>query len=98
MRAKDGLLTICIDTLFPTIAIALHTAVLAATVHGAGGSASTYHRQTFQDLARPVARASALAQVLNHPWGCWAAFACARLWPGFVRVMIQSTRVAGMHA
>ncbi|RUR38492.1 NAD(P)/FAD-dependent oxidoreductase [Vreelandella populi] len=75
------------------IAIALHTATLAAHVHAAGGDSSTYQRLAFNDLTQPVREAERLASMLSHRLGRKAAFACARLWPTLPREMILRTRV-----
>jgi flavin-dependent dehydrogenase len=75
------------------IAIALHTAVLAAQIHAAGGDAKMYQQRAYQDLTRPVRNATWLAQLLSHPGGRKAAFACARLWPKLLTTMIRRTRV-----
>ncbi|MBE0465180.1 NAD(P)/FAD-dependent oxidoreductase [Halomonas sp. AOP43-A1-21] len=75
------------------IAIALHTALLAAHIHASGGDSRTYQRLAFNDLTQPVRDAERLAGVLSHRLGRKTAFACARLWPGLTREMIHRTRV-----
>lgn len=76
------------------IAIALHTALLAAHVHATGGDSRTYQRLAFNDLTQPVRDAELLASVLSNRLGRKAAFICARLWPGLLREMILRTRVS----
>src|SRR5690606_31572993 len=80
------------------IAIALHTASLAAQVHIAGGDSKTYHQQAHKDLTQPVRNAKRLADVLSHRLGRKAAFTFALLWPKllrekFLREMTLRTRV-----
>lgn len=75
------------------IAIALHTASLAAHVHASGGDSRTYHRLAFNDLAQPVRGAELLARLMSNRLGRKVAFMCVRLWPGLLREMIWRTRV-----
>lgn len=75
------------------IAIALHTAALAARIYGAGGESITYHRQAAKDLTQPVRNARLLAELLSSSIGREAAFRCARLWPKLLTTMILHTRV-----
>lgn len=67
------------------IAIALHTASLAAQIHIAGGDSKTYHQQAHKDLTQPVRNAKRLADVLSHRLGRKAAFTFALLWPKLLR-------------
>lgn len=75
------------------IAIALHTASLAAQIHIAGGDSTMYQRQVCKDLTQPVRDAKLLSDVLSYRLGRKAAFICARLWPKLLREMILRTRV-----
>src|SRR5690606_20316489 len=63
------------------IAIALHTASLAAQVHIAGGDSKTYQRQACKDLTPPVRDAQRLADMLSHRLVRKVAFTFALLWP-----------------
>src|SRR5690554_734548 len=67
------------------IAIALHTASLAAQIHGAGGDSKNYQQQACEDLTRPVRNAKLLADVLSHRSGRKVAFTFAPLSPRFLR-------------
>jgi flavin-dependent dehydrogenase len=75
------------------IAIALHTAIIAARVHGAGGNSLGYHAQVRGDLQRPVRDAALVANLLSHAWGRNMAFRCARRWPELLKFMVHRTRV-----
>ena len=79
------------------IAIALHTASLAARVHASGGDSNMYQRLAYTDLTRPVRNAELLASVLTYRLGRKAAFLCARLWPTVLRETILQTRVGLSH-
>src|SRR5690606_10811183 len=48
------------------IAIALHTASLAAQVHMSGGDSTKYQQQACKDLTPSVRNAKRLADVLSH--------------------------------
>tara|TARA_R110000824_G_scaffold313803_1_gene500582 strand:- start:2107 stop:3243 length:1137 start_codon:yes stop_codon:yes gene_type:complete len=75
------------------IAIALHTASLAATIHASGGDSNMYQRLAYTDLTRPVRNAELLASLLSYRLGRKAAFLCAQLWPAMLRETILHTRV-----
>lgn len=75
------------------IAIALHTASLAARVYASGGDSNMYQRLAYTDLTRPVRNAELLASVLSYCLGRKAAFLCVRLWPTMLRETILETRV-----
>jgi menaquinone-9 beta-reductase len=59
------------------IAIALHTAALAARIHSAGGPSSIYHRQACDTLTPPVHNATRLANILAYSVGRNTAFRLA---------------------
>ncbi|WP_447556361.1 NAD(P)/FAD-dependent oxidoreductase [Vreelandella sp. EE22] len=75
------------------IAMALHTASLAARIHATGGDSKTYQRLAFKDLAPPVREAERLADLLSYRLGRKVAFTCAKLWPTLLKTMILRTRV-----
>lgn len=75
------------------IAIALHTASLAAQVHAAGGDSKKYQQQAYKSLTQPVREATLLADLMSYRLGRKLAFSCARLWPTLLRGMILRTRV-----
>lgn len=80
------------------IAIALHTATLAAQIHSTGGDSTVYQRRAREDLAQPVRAARLIAKLLAHRQGRSTAFTFARLWPTLVREkllreLIMRTRV-----
>jgi flavin-dependent dehydrogenase len=80
------------------IAIALHTASLAACVHIAGGDSKTYQQQACKDLTQPVRNAKLFSDLLSHRVGRKAAFTFALLSPKSLREkllqeMIWRTRV-----
>jgi flavin-dependent dehydrogenase len=76
------------------MAIALHSAALAARTFLAGGDAATYHRRLRREAGRPVGRAWALYRIGARPAGQAALMAAARLWPGALRLAAAATRVA----
>lgn len=67
------------------IAIALHTASLAAQVHSAGGDSKTYQQQACKHLTQPVRDAKRLADLLSHRLGRNATFTFAQLCPALLR-------------
>lgn len=78
------------------VAIALHSAFLAARVHSAGGDAKHYHWLARKDFQRPVRDAQVLASMLSHALGRRAAFLLARQWPGVMTSAIGRIRLAGI--
>jgi flavin-dependent dehydrogenase len=75
------------------IAIALHTALLAARLHAAGGDSKAYQHQAHADLTRPVRHAEQLANLLAYRLGRKAAFMCARRWPALLSAAALRTRI-----
>jgi menaquinone-9 beta-reductase len=75
------------------IAIALHSARLAADIHLAGGSAGEFQRRLARDLAGQVRRATFMSRVLVHPLG--QRFAAAAAWtvPDMVATIARATRI-----
>lgn len=75
------------------IAIALHTALLAASVFASGGDSRAYQRLAYADLTRPVRHAEQLANLLSYRLGRKAAFMCARRWPAVLSAAALRTRI-----
>lgn len=70
------------------IAIALHTAALAAQIHSAGGDSSLYQIQACETLFPPVHNAKRLADILGSGGGRNTAFRLALLLPTLLRKKI----------
>ncbi len=77
------------------IAIALHSARLAADIHLAGGTADEFQRRLAHDVAGQVRRATLMSRLLVRPAGQVAAAAAARLLPGIVAGIARTTRIPG---
>lgn len=75
------------------IAIALHSARLAADVHLAGGTAAQFQEKLARDVAAQVRRATWLSRLLVRPLGQVGAAAAARLLPDLVVRTAQATRI-----
>ncbi|MGQ7263144.1 NAD(P)/FAD-dependent oxidoreductase [Vreelandella sp. V005] len=75
------------------IAIALHTALLAARIYTAGDDTKAYQRLAYADLTRPVRHAEQLANLLSYRLGRKAAFMCARRWPALLSAAALRTRI-----
>jgi flavin-dependent dehydrogenase len=77
------------------IAIALHSARLAADVHLAGGTADEFQRRLARDVAGQVRRATWMSRLLVRPAGQVVAAAAARLLPDIVAGIARTTRIPG---
>ncbi|WP_051622408.1 NAD(P)/FAD-dependent oxidoreductase [Acidocella facilis] len=75
------------------LAIALHSAALAAAAIIAGASAQTYHQQLRTDVRWQVFRAGALHHALSAPLLGPVLFAGAALWPATLARAAAWTRV-----
>ncbi len=75
------------------IAVALHSARLAADIFLAGGAASEFQERLARDLAPQVRRATLLSRALVHPSAQTAAAVAARLMPDLVVRVAQATRI-----
>ncbi len=75
------------------IAIALHSARLAADIYLAGGAAPQFQECLASDVAAQVRRASLLSRLLVRPFGQAGAVAAARLVPGLVVRTARATRI-----
>lgn len=75
------------------MAIALHSAVLAASVVLRDGDAHAYHRRLHRDVGGQVRRAWALYRLGATPAGQAAMMTAASLWPGTLRMAATLTRV-----
>jgi flavin-dependent dehydrogenase len=75
------------------IAIALHSARLAADIHLAGGTAGEFQRQLAHDVAGQVRRATFMSRALVHPAGRVVAAAAARIVPEIVAGIARTTRI-----
>lgn len=76
------------------IAIALHSARLAAQYHVAGRPGGDFQAQLAADLASQVRRATWLSQILVRPAGQTASAAALRLMPGLLATIARRTRIA----
>jgi flavin-dependent dehydrogenase len=75
------------------IAIALHSARLAADIYLAGGAAAQFQDHLASDVAAPIRRATWLSRMLVRPIGQAGAVAAARQMPGLVARTAQATRI-----
>ena len=75
------------------IAIALHSARLAADIHLAGGSAGEFQRRLAHDVGGQVRRATVMSLMLVHAAGQKVAAATARVVPGIVTGIARGTRI-----
>jgi flavin-dependent dehydrogenase len=75
------------------IAIALHSARLAADIYLAGGTAAQFQDHLARDVAAPIRRATRLSRMLVRPIGQAGAVAAARLMPDLVARTAQATRI-----
>jgi flavin-dependent dehydrogenase len=77
------------------LAIALHSAHLAAAAYLAGQRAEAYQRRLARDLGPQVLGATLLSQALVRPWGQAALAALARLQPRLMTAAAARTRISG---
>jgi flavin-dependent dehydrogenase len=75
------------------IAIALHSARLAADIHLAGGTAGEFQRRLAHDVAGQVRRATWMSRMLVHSAGQVVAAAAARIVPEIVAGIARATRI-----
>lgn len=75
------------------MALALHSARLAARSLAAGEGAGSYHRQLRASLAPQVRRAMVLQRASEFPLAMQAGFALVRLWPGLLASLAGATRL-----
>ena len=75
------------------IAIALHSARLAAQGHANGGTAAAYQARLAQDVAAQVRRATHLSRALVHPAAQTAAVVAAQLVPALMAGIARATRI-----
>jgi flavin-dependent dehydrogenase len=75
------------------IAIALHSARLAADIHLAGGSAAEFQARLARDVAAQVRRATWISRLLVRPAGQALAGFCTRMAPGIVSGVARMTRI-----
>ncbi len=76
------------------MAIALHSARLAARVLLAGGTADDHAGRMRADVARPMRVARALSTLGRTGAGQGALVAACALWPGVIRTAAMATRVS----
>lgn len=75
------------------IAIALHSARLAAEYYVAGKSPSQFQGRLARDIAEQVRRATLISRMLVNPSGQAIAIALARIFPDLLRVVARCTRI-----
>jgi flavin-dependent dehydrogenase len=75
------------------IAIALHSARMAADYCLAGRDSSQFQRDLARDVGAQVVRATLLSKLLVEPRGQAMALGLARLFPGLVRGIGRGTRI-----
>ena len=75
------------------IAIALHSARLAADIYLAGGTASQFQSRLARDVAGQVRYATLLSRMLVHPGSQAIAAVAARWLPNLVAGIAQATRI-----
>jgi menaquinone-9 beta-reductase len=76
------------------IAIALHSAFLAAQAFLAGRDATAYHQQALNNFRRPVRIAGLVASLALSAQCRKSVFLLSRLMPGLMTMTIQGTRLA----
>ena len=77
------------------LAIALHSAHLAARAYLAGETAQTFQRSLARDLRAQVLGATLLSQALVRPWGQALLAGLVRLQPRLMTVAAARTRISG---
>jgi flavin-dependent dehydrogenase len=77
------------------LAIALHSAHLAAKGYLAGQTAEDYQRALARDLGGQVLGATILSQAMVRPWGQAALATLARLQPWLMTAAATRTRISG---
>jgi menaquinone-9 beta-reductase len=75
------------------IAIALHSARMAADYYLAGRSSPEFQSDLARDVTGQVRRATLLSRLLVQPKGQVVALACAQMAPGLVRQIGRGTRI-----
>lgn len=75
------------------IAMALHSAFLAAQTYLSGADASAYHRQARSDFYKPVRHAQRIAALTSRGVGRKTAFLLCRLMPGLINNAIHNIRL-----
>jgi flavin-dependent dehydrogenase len=75
------------------IAIALHSARMAANYYLSGRSSSEFQSDLARDVTGQVRRATLLSRLLVQPEGQVVAMAFAQMMPGLVRQIARSTRI-----
>ena len=75
------------------IAIALHSARLAADIYLAGGAAGEFQGRLARDVGDQVRRTTLMSRMLVHPVGQAVAATTACLVPGLVSRVAQTTRI-----
>ena len=76
------------------MALALHSAALAANEMAHGGSAAQYHARLRRDVLAQVARAHALYRLGQGPLGRGALLALVKRWPALLGFIAAMTRVS----
>ena len=75
------------------MAIALHSAALAAELLLAGSSAARYHQRLCSDIGLQMARATLLYRIGRNSTGRRAVMALLQRWPGLMGFIAAMTRV-----
>jgi flavin-dependent dehydrogenase len=75
------------------IAIALHSAFLAAQTYLAGGTSHDYHLQAQKDFQRPIRNAQFISRLFERSAGRSAVFFFGRLQPGLMNHAVHRTRI-----
>jgi flavin-dependent dehydrogenase len=75
------------------MAIALHSAALAASAYLSGETAAMYHRRLAAGIRGQINRAGALYKIAGVPASQAAMFGAARIWPGALALAARLTRV-----
>ena len=76
------------------LAIALHSARLAARIYLGGGAAETYHEALSRDLSAQVGRAVWLSRAMVRPWSQGLLAAAARARPQLLTATARATRIS----
>ena len=76
------------------LAIALHSARLAARTYLRGGGSEAYHEALSRDLAAQMGRAVWLSRAMVRPWSQGLLAAAARARPGLLTTTARATRIS----
>ena len=77
------------------MAIALHSAQLAATIYGRGGSAHEYHERLAHDVGRQLRLAMLVSRAMVWRPTQTLMTSVAQMWPRLMAATAAHTRISG---